>query len=362
MNRVSIFSKTTVLIFFLLNLFLILAGNSGSAQAAGYSLKFDGVDDYVAIPDTNGDFDFDTAFTVESWVKPLTFSGSGQYKAIVRGAHVEPPAPPSGGWVMFQSYLDYSSWGLSVCVPGCEAAVSGPGNLVLNEWQHLAGVYNGTFITIYRNGTLVSTYSYSGNVSDLDYGVIIGLWVESFNGLIDEVRIWNISRTQAEIQADMNHILSGNETGLVGYWRFDEGIGQTVSDSTSHNNNGRLGSTSSVDINDPAWDTEGAPITRPLGALPVSQCISLFESETEKISASVRNDFNGCIMEDSVKFYRSSDCTGEVIEHSFLPPDSGFVYKSGTMGGCPEAVEVTKSSPVCVEITLKSGRKTTVCY
>jgi hypothetical protein len=101
---------------------------------------------------------------------------------------------------------------------------------------------------------------------------------------------------------------------------------------------------------------------RPLGALPAAQCMNLVEKETEKLSVSVKNDFDGCIIEASVKFYKSLDCTGEVKAHSFEPPDPNVVYKSGTRGGCAEAVEVTTGSPACVTLTLKSGRKTTVCY
>jgi hypothetical protein len=107
---------------------------------------------------------------------------------------------------------------------------------------------------------------------------------------------------------------------------------------------------------------------RPLGALPVGQCINLVEIENpvthviEKFSARVTNDFDGCIMEASAKFYKSSDCTGDPITPNWQDPDPNLVYKSGTRGGCAEAVEVTSSSPVCVELTLKSGRKTTVCY
>jgi hypothetical protein len=108
---------------------------------------------------------------------------------------------------------------------------------------------------------------------------------------------------------------------------------------------------------------------RPLGALPVSQCISVVEivnpgppAVTEKLSARVTNDFDGCIMEASATFYKSSDCTGDPITPIWQDPDENLVYKSGTRGGCAEAVEVTSSSPVCVQLTLKSGRKTTVCY
>ena len=108
-----------------------------------------------------------------------------------------------------------------------------------------------------------------------------------------------------------------------------------------------------------------APGCRPLGAgiLSAAQCISLFESETEKVSMSVRRALDSCIIENEVAFYRSSNCTGNPIQDwTWQDPASSFVYSSGTLGGCPELVEVTKASPVCVTLTLKSGRKTQVCY
>ena len=44
-----------------------------------------------------------------------------------------------------------------------------------------------------------------------------------FSGKIDEVRIWNTSRTRDEILSNMYTILNGNESGLVAYYRFDQG-------------------------------------------------------------------------------------------------------------------------------------------
>jgi hypothetical protein len=105
-----------------------------------------------------------------------------------------------------------------------------------------------------------------------------------------------------------------------------------------------------------------APGCRPLGLIAAAQCTSLFESETEKLSMGVKRGNDSCIIEEEVTFFKSSNCTGEKIQHSFQNPDPGFVYKSGILGVCSELVEVTTSSPVCVELTLKSGRKTTVCY
>ena len=66
----------------------------------------------------------------------------------------------------------------------------------------------------------------------------------NFGGFVDEVRIWNVARSQSEIRANKNISLLGNEAGLVGYWKFDEGAGQIVSDSTDNYNVGRLGTLS----------------------------------------------------------------------------------------------------------------------
>jgi len=227
-----------------------------SKGVPGYALQFDGVDDFVSILDT-GAFDFDYTFTVEAWVKPLSFAGLGNYKAILTAGASEPPNA-GGSWTMATGDANYSNWLLSVCVPGCASASSGPGGLQLNQWQHLAAAYDGTMITLYRNGQQVATAPHSGNVNNVTY-LLVGIWRESFNGLIDEVRVWNIVRTRA-IQDDMNHLLAGDEPGLVGYWRFDEGSGQTVLDRSSSHSNGRMGSSPATDNADPVWVPSDAPL------------------------------------------------------------------------------------------------------
>jgi hypothetical protein len=233
---------------------------TASGLHAGEALDFDGIDDFVGIPD-NGALDFDTTFTVEAWVKPASFTGGGGFKAIAEGAATLPPFT-AHGWALFLEGPDYSNWGLTVCTPACNAASSGPGGLQLGQWQHVAGSYDGANIRIYRNGELVATTPWAGNVSDANF-LIIGRWIESFHGRIDEVRVWNVSRSQAEIAAAMNQSLSGNEDGLVDYWRFDEGPGQTVLDSSRLSNDGTLGSTGGADTQDPVRVASDAPFSNP---------------------------------------------------------------------------------------------------
>jgi len=98
------------------------------------------------------------------------------------------------------------------------------------------------------------------------------------------------------------------------------------------------------------------------GGFPVSQCISLLEHNGENFSVKVENDQAGCIKEKSVEFYKTTNCTGELVEHTFEDPEEGFAFASGTRGGCPQLIEVVTQSPACVTLTLKSGRKTKVCW
>ncbi|MCP4247451.1 MAG: LamG domain-containing protein, partial [bacterium] len=84
-----------------------------------------------------------------------------------------------------------------------------------------------------------------------------------FDGLIDEMRSWNIARSEEDIARDMNRTLAGNEAGLVGYWRFDEGQGQYALDSSPYGNDGVLGG-AAVPAGAPAgpqWALSGAGLT-----------------------------------------------------------------------------------------------------
>jgi hypothetical protein len=48
------------------------------------------------------------------------------------------------------------------------------------------------------------------------------------NGLLAELRVWNVARTAAQLSASYNHGLMGNEAGLVGYWKLDDAPGSTM--------------------------------------------------------------------------------------------------------------------------------------
>src|SRR5262249_32319913 len=82
-----------------------------------------------------------------------------------------------------------------------------------------------------------------------------------YGGEMDEVRIWNIVRTPAEIAANFNRHVAPDSQGLLGYWQFDEAIDQQqISDSSIYGNHGVLGDSPAPASNDPARIPSTAPI------------------------------------------------------------------------------------------------------
>jgi len=84
-------------------------------------------------------------------------------------------------------------------------------------------------------------------------------WEYFLTGGLDEVRIWDYARQQAEIQADMGAALTGDEPGLIGYWNFEEEpSSQWALDATAFQSHGRLGTSEGPDSADPTRVPEPA--------------------------------------------------------------------------------------------------------
>lgn len=115
-----------------------------------------------------------------------------------------------------------------------------------DAWFHLAATYDGVKMRIYVNGQLAGEQipDTQGISYENATGLVLGVDPhganpshEFLNGVIDEVRIWNIARQESEIQATMLTTLVGSEIGLIGYWNFDNG---TANDFTTNGNHGTL--------------------------------------------------------------------------------------------------------------------------
>jgi hypothetical protein len=204
--------------------------------SSDYSLKFDGVNDYVNLNNPSH-LNFTGAITLEAKVKVNAADG---LRNIIAHGHTFNPISAvflrmnNGRYeVGSGNGTDYAT---SYAIPKED----------IGNWVHLTGVYDsqGKAWRLYRNGVMVSSTPSNVGALTVNSNWAIGArgtgTERFFNGDIDEVRIWNKARTQAEIQADLNRTLTGQESGLVAYHNFNEATGTTVRDLTSYQNNGTI--------------------------------------------------------------------------------------------------------------------------
>ena len=179
--------------------------NLGRGEVRG-AVSFDGVDDMVAVPDS-ASLDLTTGMTLEAWVRPSVTGGS--YRTVLLK---EQP-----GGLVYALYVTDAARPLSTLIAGgVERIAGGSAALTANTWTHLAATYDGTNERLYVNGTLAVTTAATGAITTSTGALRIGantIWSdEAFQGLIDEVRVYNRALTQTELTTDMNTPLGAADT------------------------------------------------------------------------------------------------------------------------------------------------------
>jgi len=213
----------------------------------GKALSFDGVDDYVEVPDS-ASLNPTNAITVMAWIKPVYFVGSGNDPIVDKAytSHTDP---------YYQYHLGLRGYGYSAggVLPGIYSfqlsvggtlysVNSGEDTYDLDEWNFIVGTYDGETLKLYRNGVLINTNEEPSGPIDT---YPTDLYIAKFRnydfylpGTIDEVRIYNRALSEEEIV----QLFQGGHVwkGLVLWLRFDEGSGTTAGDSSGYGNHGTI--------------------------------------------------------------------------------------------------------------------------
>ena len=250
----------------LLILFLALAA---PLHAQNRVLELDGDGDFVELP--RGIFNHLTEATVEGWVRFdefrfwAPFISFGKAKSSLGFNHRRHTAT-------LQFFISRNR------LAGTDLIRIHEG-LQPEQWVHLAGVTGPGGMALYINGTLAGQRDYTGSFADIDssgHRNYLGRPHLARNahmrGALDEVRVWGVARTGAQIRDAMFRPLRGDEAGLIGLWNFDAGDAR---DSAPNGHHGQLfGDARTVErpffapdevvapaaINGAVYDSEGLPL------------------------------------------------------------------------------------------------------
>ncbi len=211
---------------------LLLAAPTAQAQGnAGHALDFDGVNDYVSLPLASPPA---SNYTLSAWVHLRSGGTSGGARMALLsstacGGSVELLIHSGTASASDPQYLE-----LGRC--GAFHGSLSTNQVLLNTWTHVAVTVGADkTVTYFVNGSPAGTWSAAA--LDVSLGSVVNLGDNSggrqFDGLLDEVQIWNRALSPAEIQANLDRGLTGNESGLEAYFRCDEGTGFYTKDSSA---------------------------------------------------------------------------------------------------------------------------------
>ncbi|MBD2458120.1 hypothetical protein H6G80_29150 [Nostoc sp. FACHB-87] len=198
-------------------------------------LEFNGQNNYVSLPAVN--IDYSQGFSVEAWVRYNSFKYWSRIIDFGNGV--------SSNNIVFANPETTNQLALDVKTSAGERRITSAAVLETGKWTHLAATIDQSgFAKLYKNGELIQSgqLQLPANINRTQNYIGRSNWPQDgyFDGQISEVRVWNIARSQAEIQQHLHSRLAGNEDGLVGYWQLNECSGTVVADKTSRANNGTV--------------------------------------------------------------------------------------------------------------------------
>lgn len=166
-----------------------VVGNSNTSTAqskfGGSSAYFDGVGDYLTVPDSSTLELGSSDFTIDLWVRSDTTTG-------VAGIVSKSKTSATGPFIIYRSLGNFLFYGSSNDSSYDIASALSLGTCTANTWTHLAVTRSGSTIRTFQDGTFVTSTTSSASFVDNSQSVVVGSWSTAsndFKGYIDELRI-----------------------------------------------------------------------------------------------------------------------------------------------------------------------------
>jgi len=198
-----------------------------SFGANAYSLDFDGTDDNITL---GSNISISGTFSISMWVKPDSLLGKylGDTATDSTFVYVN-----SSGNITFRGGA-----GFTTNVGGGSTSWTNTGaNLTTGSWQHIVITRDTGFgYTLWRNNTSFTTTGPSSTDSAISFnqiGEVLSYPYGVYNGKFDDLAFYNKELSSSEVSSIYNNNL--HTSGLVAFYKFDEGSGSTLVDSVGSN-------------------------------------------------------------------------------------------------------------------------------
>jgi enediyne biosynthesis protein E4 len=238
----------------------------------GYALKFDGINDIVSFQKWFADPT--PQYTMAAWVKingPGTGEGYNSPRMIaVHRAHMSNTIA-----------MTYRESGVlkhdNNTGDERDQKIETPDSFQYESWFHMSITFDGEWMRLYKDGKQIGEKHVPVEARQIDWetnyrGSLLGGEGGPWGGFaqveVDEFSVWRVALGPTELQSSMSTSLTGDESGLLAYYTFEEGSGETVQDRSGHGRTGQLGTSSGSDDSDPVWVVSTAPLSGQVASAP----------------------------------------------------------------------------------------------
>jgi len=307
----------------------LFGGATFATGLVGNAFSLDGDGDGVVIRD-NANLDITNAITIDAWIKRAV---AGSRHMILNKRTVPLWHQAYALWVAPDNLLKFA---IGDGTTEHKLAYFGE-TIQPDQWYHVAGTYDGTTQRIYLNGQEVATATFSVAISTTDEALRIGVQStgeDSFDGLIDEVELFNRALTSDEIRAIFNVGSVGKckscvtpPSNLVSWWPGD-GNANDIFDG----NDGALfgGATFATGLVDNAFSLDGIDDMILVGdsaSLDITEEITIdawvFRQDVGTQAVAFRKSLNClqyglAILNNKLAFTYRVVCGSVEVQHQFL--------------------------------------------